>query len=198
MLHTTCPRHPQCTPWLHPDGDRCGICGFFFDGREPVPATEQRDIRSFAVYRESAALTFDASFAPIDYYAGSMCGKTGELYEAAKKLVHHGLPMDRALRSHAVETLGDLMWFMDRFAALMDNITLEEVAAFNEQKRRKRYPEAFGQTEDRVVIADLNLIKNPHTEHCCKKCGCKYGEKDCPVVDGRQQQSFPCSGDCRF
>lgn len=56
-------------------------------------------------------------------------------------------------------------------------------------------------------------MKNAHTEHCCKKCGCKYGEDveeflteesldkmiypespfvPCDVVAGRLPQSFPC------
>jgi hypothetical protein len=35
--------------------------------------------------------------------------------------------------------------------------------------------------------------KDVHTEHCCKYCGCKYGEDDfCPVVNGRKSQSFSC------
>ena len=31
-----------------------------------------------------------------------------------------------------------------------------------------------------------------HTRHCCKNCGCKYGDKDCPVVTGTKVQEFPC------
>ena len=35
--------------------------------------------------------------------------------------------------------------------------------------------------------------KNVHTEHCCAKHGCKYGEDaTCPVVAGRSSQSYPC------
>ncbi len=34
--------------------------------------------------------------------------------------------------------------------------------------------------------------KNVHTEHCCCKHGCKYGNEDCPVFLGVQKQSFPC------
>lgn len=46
-----------------------------------------------------------------------------------------------------------------------------------------------------------------HTEHCCKLCGCKYGDdlKDddgyigCSVVSGRKKQSYSCGGgNCRF
>jgi len=31
-----------------------------------------------------------------------------------------------------------------------------------------------------------------HTEHCCKNCGCKYGDEDCPVVLGTKEQTYPC------
>ena len=34
--------------------------------------------------------------------------------------------------------------------------------------------------------------KNVHTEHCCKLHGCKYGDKDCPVVLDIQKQSYLC------
>lgn len=31
-----------------------------------------------------------------------------------------------------------------------------------------------------------------HTSHCCKWHGCKYGDKDCPVVLGQVEQEYPC------
>jgi hypothetical protein len=31
-----------------------------------------------------------------------------------------------------------------------------------------------------------------HTEHCCKKHGCKYIDPECPVVLSLKNQSFPC------
>jgi len=34
--------------------------------------------------------------------------------------------------------------------------------------------------------------KDVHTEHCCKRCGCKYGSKDCSVVSGKKRQSLKC------
>lgn len=36
-----------------------------------------------------------------------------------------------------------------------------------------------------------------HANHCCKKHGCKYGDPDCPVEQGRIAQRFECeSGNC--
>lgn len=34
-----------------------------------------------------------------------------------------------------------------------------------------------------------------HRKHCCSKHGCKYGDKDCPVVLGIIKQDYPCM-DC--
>ena len=31
-----------------------------------------------------------------------------------------------------------------------------------------------------------------HASHCCKWHGCKYGDKDCPVVLGKVEQEYPC------
>lgn len=34
-----------------------------------------------------------------------------------------------------------------------------------------------------------------HASHCCKWHGCKYGDKNCPVVKGEVEQLWPCD-DC--
>ena len=34
-----------------------------------------------------------------------------------------------------------------------------------------------------------------HASHCCKKCGCKYGSEECPVVTGEVEADFDCM-DC--
>jgi hypothetical protein len=31
-----------------------------------------------------------------------------------------------------------------------------------------------------------------HRTHCCIKHGCKYGDKDCPVVEGKIKQDYIC------
>lgn len=35
----------------------------------------------------------------------------------------------------------------------------------------------------------------PHRTHCCVYHGCKYGDKDCPVVNMEIEQAYPCE-DC--
>lgn len=51
----------------------------------------------------------------------------------------------------------------------------------------------FQQAMDEVKQAEV--VKDVHTEHCCTFHGCKYGDKDCPVVLGTKPPSYPCSGD---
>ncbi len=34
--------------------------------------------------------------------------------------------------------------------------------------------------------------RDVHTEHCCKKHGCKYNDEDCTVTTGKKLQSDPC------
>ena len=31
-----------------------------------------------------------------------------------------------------------------------------------------------------------------HVSHCCDRHGCKYGDDDCPVANGRLKQEGPC------
>jgi len=31
-----------------------------------------------------------------------------------------------------------------------------------------------------------------HITHCCVVHGCKYGDDDCPVANGKMQQTYPC------
>lgn len=38
----------------------------------------------------------------------------------------------------------------------------------------------------------IENLKDVHTEHCCAKHGCKYGDDDCTVETGKFKQSFPC------
>lgn len=42
------------------------------------------------------------------------------------------------------------------------------------------------------VVIDVT-IKDTHTEHCCTRHGCKYGDdKVCTVTSGTAPQSYPC------
>ena len=46
-----------------------------------------------------------------------------------------------------------------------------------------------------AVQPQASAGKDVHTEHCCKKHGCKYSDPACTVAYGDKVQSFPCE-DC--
>lgn len=48
---------------------------------------------------------------------------------------------------------------------------------------------------DIVITESVIDDKDVHTEHCCYRHGCKYGEGDsCTVSSGLKQQSYMCEG----
>lgn len=56
----------------------------------------------------------------------------------------------------------------------------------------------FGRKNVRVVRRDTTVTEtvikttDVHTEHCCIRHGCKYGDDDCTVESGLKPQSFRC------
>lgn len=46
-----------------------------------------------------------------------------------------------------------------------------------------------------VSIQEPKHYIDVHTEHCCIRHGCKYGDEDCTVVTKKARQSYPCE-DC--
>lgn len=66
-------------------------------------------------------------------------GESGEFADAVKKCVYQGHELDR---SHLVEELGDVMWYV---AYVCDALGCDlcEVVEANVEKLRRRYPEGF-------------------------------------------------------
>lgn len=68
-----------------------------------------------------------------------LCGESGECADLYKKYLYQGHEFDReAMKAE----LGDVLWYVAELAAGL-GITLEEVAAGNIEKLRKRYPDGF-------------------------------------------------------
>lgn len=135
-----CSRHHNVMVWRHSDGDRCSICGEFFDGR-PVPPPEPSEVRTFSVYRKLAERTDDPSM-PLDYFLGSLCGESGELWEKMKKVIYHGHEFTDDLSKKVRKEFGDILWYLDR-AALRLGFRLEDLAYENNVKLLARYPDGF-------------------------------------------------------
>ena len=68
-----------------------------------------------------------------------LCGESGECADLYKKYIYQGHAFDR--EAMKIE-LGDVLWYCAELAAGL-GVTLEEVAAGNIEKLRKRYPDGF-------------------------------------------------------
>lgn len=68
-----------------------------------------------------------------------LSGESGEVCELVKKGLFHGWGVDRKA---VLEELGDLLYYIAVMAHECD-MTLQDVADFNETKLRRRYPDGF-------------------------------------------------------
>jgi NTP pyrophosphatase (non-canonical NTP hydrolase) len=68
-----------------------------------------------------------------------LAGEVGECCDILKKHLFQGHELDR---DHIVEELGDVMWYIAETASAL-NVTLEDVARYNIEKLRARYPDGF-------------------------------------------------------
>lgn len=77
-------------------------------------------------------------------------GEAGELQDAIKKFWIYGKPLDL---TNCIEELGDLMFYMQ---GIMNGIGVdwEQVARFNVEKLKKRYPGVSYSNEAAVARAD--------------------------------------------
>ena len=99
-------------------------------------------------YQELAARTLRAGQPPRDRLANAALGLTGEAGEVAehvKKHLFHDTPLDR---DAVVKELGDCLWYVAALAGTI-GVSLDEVAATNVEKLRRRYPEGFSAERSR-------------------------------------------------
>jgi NTP pyrophosphatase (non-canonical NTP hydrolase) len=96
----------------------------------------------FTTYQEQAARTLGRDRTHEQQLANAALGLAGEAGETAdllKKHLFHDTPLDR---DALVKELGDCLWYIAAFATVLD-IPMDEIAARNIEKLRKRYPEGF-------------------------------------------------------
>lgn len=74
-----------------------------------------------------------------------LAGEAGEFANMIKKLTAHGHPITV---DELAEELGDVLWYLAE-AASASGLTLNDIAAMNVEKLRRRYPDGF--SEERSI-----------------------------------------------
>jgi NTP pyrophosphatase (non-canonical NTP hydrolase) len=103
---------------------------------------------TFPEYQQAAARTASGPCEARELYINGvfgLVGETGEVVDLLKKHVFHEHPLDTA---KLAEELGDALWYLS-LVATTAGLGLEQIAAGNIAKLKRRYPEGFT-TEDSV------------------------------------------------
>jgi len=102
-------------------------------------------------YQEKALRTArvneDDKTNPLDLARDALgvAGEAGEVADLIKKVIGHGHELDVG---KVKKELGDVLWYVAVLAHRF-GFTLEDVAAANVEKLRKRYPEGFSEERSR-------------------------------------------------
>ena len=97
---------------------------------------------TLADYQREAARTSSAPFPERErllVQTLGLCGEAGEVANLVKKHAWHGAALD-AVRM--TDELGDVLWYLADLATAL-GVSLEDVAAGNVAKLRRRYPDGF-------------------------------------------------------
>jgi NTP pyrophosphatase (non-canonical NTP hydrolase) len=70
-----------------------------------------------------------------------LAGEAGEFANLIKKIAAHGHDISS---EELMDELGDVLWYLAE-AATACNIKLEDIAQYNIEKLKKRYPDGFSQ-----------------------------------------------------
>lgn len=82
-----------------------------------------------------------------------IAGEGGEVVDLIKKAEFHDHPLDQ---KKVAEELGDLLWYLSTMADAI-GWTLDQVAAFNVEKLRARYPDGFDPERSKNRSGNLYL-----------------------------------------
>lgn len=97
---------------------------------------------TFADYQREALRTSSAPFPERErllVQTLGLCGEAGEVAEMVKKHAWHGQPLDADVMA---DELGDVLWYLADLASAL-GVSLDDVAARNVAKLRRRYPDGF-------------------------------------------------------
>lgn len=100
------------------------------------------DLMNFTEYQELAGRTvpkekwFNNN---ASNFAMGLAGETGEVIDYLKKVIYHNHELDK---NKVKDELGDLLWYLTGLATIL-RIDLGEIASYNIEKLKKRYPDGF-------------------------------------------------------
>ncbi len=106
----------------------------------------------FSEYQKLAQRTSNRSLLPGEHVmngALGLCGESGEVADSVKKAYMQGHHFDRG---HIAEELGDVLWYIAETCAAL-GLNMNDVAAQNVEKLRKRYPDGF--SADRSINREV-------------------------------------------
>lgn len=98
----------------------------------------------FKEYQELAKRTANTEVEKREQYANyamGLSGESGEVTDYLKKVLFHGHEMDR---EKLKDELGDVLWYLSNLADSA-GIDLDDIAEWNIEKLKKRYPDGFSE-----------------------------------------------------
>jgi len=97
---------------------------------------------NFSEYQKACERTVKPDATEVDRFTEfcfGLAGETGEAIDVVKKHLFHGHKLDK---EKLAKELGDVMWYLSSTATTA-GLSLDDIAAGNIEKLRKRYPDGF-------------------------------------------------------
>lgn len=107
---------------------------------------------NFNEFQQATARTANANLnreEKLQNWALGIAGESGEVIELVKKHIYHGKELDPVKMK---SELGDILYYISEMASA-NHLSLSEIASYNIEKLRARYPEKFeiGGGQDRTM-----------------------------------------------
>lgn len=103
---------------------------------------------TFEEYQRLAQRTSSEKMQLIEKIENGLMGLNGEAGEAIDVLKKHKFQGHQLDRNKIIEELGDVLWYIAETCEGL-GVSMEEVASFNIEKLKKRYPDGF--SSDRSI-----------------------------------------------
>lgn len=100
---------------------------------------------SFNEYQAGAMRTarlFNDEVRDLTHAALGLASESGEFAGDVKRLYAYNAPLADEVRAHAIEELGDILWYI-ALACESLGVSIHQVARENIEKLQRRYPDAY-------------------------------------------------------